>query len=44
MVREKAPSRELAEVTGGNELEMKADTMPHWFKIALWDKFVSETE
>lgn len=29
----------VAEVTDGNVLEMKTDTMPHWFKIALWDKF-----
>lgn len=29
----------IAEITGGNELEMKTDTMPHWFRIALWDKF-----
>jgi len=32
----------VAEVTGGNDLEMKSDTMPHWFKTALWDKFVPE--
>jgi hypothetical protein len=29
----------LAEITDGNELEMKSDTMPLWFKTALWDKF-----
>jgi predicted ABC-type ATPase len=29
----------LAEITEGKMLEMKTDTMPHWFKIALWDKF-----
>ncbi|MDD2742936.1 MAG: zeta toxin family protein [Rhodocyclaceae bacterium] len=31
----------LAEVTDGNELEMKSDTMPHWFETALWDKFLT---
>lgn len=30
----------LAEVTDGDALEMKSDTMPHWFKAAVWDKFV----
>lgn len=34
----------IAEITGGNELEMKTDTMPHWFKIALWDKFAANLE
>ncbi|MEI6702395.1 MAG: zeta toxin family protein [Deltaproteobacteria bacterium] len=34
----------IAEVTGGNDLEIKTDTIPHWFKIALWDKFTSEVE
>jgi predicted ABC-type ATPase len=29
----------VAEVTDGNELEMKTDSMPYWFKAALWDKF-----
>jgi predicted ABC-type ATPase len=29
----------LAEVTDGRELDMKVDTMPQWFKSALWDKF-----
>lgn len=29
----------VAEVTDGNELEMKTDLMPYWFKTALWDKF-----
>lgn len=33
----------IAEVTDGNELEMKTDSMPYWFKAALWDKF-SENE
>ena len=32
----------VAEITGGNDLEMKTDSMPHWFKTALWDKFVPE--
>jgi len=31
----------VAEITGGDELEMKTDTMPHWFQVALWDKFVT---
>ena len=31
----------LAEITDGSELEMKSDTMPHWFKVALWDKFLA---
>lgn len=34
----------IAEITGGIDLEIKTDIMPHWFKIALWDKFVSEIE
>lgn len=34
--------REVAEVTDGNELEMKTDLMPYWFKTALWDKFGGE--
>ena len=29
----------IAEVTGGTDIEMKADQMPAWFKAALWDKF-----
>lgn len=29
----------IAEVTGGEEVEMKTDQMPVWFKHALWDKF-----
>jgi predicted ABC-type ATPase len=29
----------IAEVTGGTDIEMKADQMPAWFKTALWDKF-----
>lgn len=29
----------LAEITHGEELEMKTDFMPYWFKQALWDKF-----
>jgi predicted ABC-type ATPase len=29
----------LAEITDGEELEMKAEYMTQWFKIALWDKF-----
>jgi predicted ABC-type ATPase len=31
----------VAEITGGDELEMKTNTMPHWFQVALWDKFVT---
>lgn len=34
----------VAEVTEGNELEMKSDTMPAWFKAALWDKFAATEE
>ena len=34
----------VAEITGGNDLEMKTDTMPYWFKLALWDKFVPPEE
>jgi predicted ABC-type ATPase len=34
----------LAEVTDGNVLEIKSDTMPHWFKTALWDKFFPITD
>ena len=34
----------LAEVTDGNMLEMKSNTMPHWFKTALWDKFFPLTD
>ncbi len=29
----------IAEVTQGNEIEIKTDQMPAWFKVALWDKF-----
>lgn len=29
----------IAEVTNGDEIEMKTDQMPVWFKKALWDKF-----
>jgi predicted ABC-type ATPase len=32
----------VAEVTDGNELEMKTDLMPYWFKAALIDKFSNE--
>lgn len=28
----------LAEITEGKLLELKTDTMPHWFKLALWDR------
>ena len=31
----------LAEITDGNVLEMKSDTMPYWFEKALWDKFLA---
>ncbi len=34
----------VAEITEGDDLEMKTDTMPHWFKLALWDKFVPPEE
>ena len=29
----------IAEVTSGEEIEIKAEQMPVWFKTALWDKF-----
>ncbi len=29
----------VAEVTEGQEIEMKTDQMPAWFKTALWDRF-----
>lgn len=29
----------IAEVTAGEEIELKTDLMPVWFKTALWDKF-----
>lgn len=29
----------VAEATEGNELVMKTELMPHWFKVALWDRF-----
>ena len=29
----------VAEVTEGQEVEMKTDQMPAWFKTALWDRF-----
>lgn len=32
----------VAEVTDGDVIELKSDTMPNWFKTALWDKFASE--
>jgi predicted ABC-type ATPase len=32
----------VAEVTDGDVIELKTDTMPNWFKTALWDKFASE--
>ncbi len=41
----KAPSRKCClslrsfEVTGGEEIEVKTDLIPVWFKTALWDKF-----
>jgi len=31
----------LAEVTEGKELELKTDTIPSWFKAALWDRFLT---
>jgi len=31
----------VAEVTDGKDLEMKTDTMPRWFKTAVWDPFSS---
>lgn len=29
----------IAEITDGKKLEMKTNSMPTWFKNALWDKF-----
>lgn len=29
----------IAEVTDGEEIELKSSEMPMWFKAALWDKF-----
>lgn len=29
----------IAEVSHGTEIEIKTDSMPAWFKTALWDKF-----
>ena len=34
----------VAEVTDGDIIEMKTDTMPDWFKTSLWDKFVPTEE
>lgn len=32
----------VAEVTDGTVLEAKVDTLPGWFKRALWDKFIPQ--
>ena len=32
----------IAEVTDGETIELKTDSMPNWFKAALWDKFALE--
>lgn len=29
----------VAEITNGDEMEMKTDLMPYWFKTTLWDRF-----
>lgn len=34
----------VAEITDNDILELKSDTMPNWFKTALWDKFAPEEE
>ena len=34
----------IAEVTEGIEMELKSDTVPYWFKAALWDKFSAPGE
>lgn len=34
----------IAEVTDGEELEMKTEHMPHWFKVAVWDKLGLDEE
>lgn len=34
----------VAEVTDNDILELKSDSMPNWFKSALWDKFTPEED
>jgi predicted ABC-type ATPase len=34
----------VAEVTDNDILELKSDTMPNWFKAALWDKFAADED
>lgn len=34
----------VAEITDGDVIELKADSMPYWFKTHLWDKFVPNEE
>jgi predicted ABC-type ATPase len=34
----------VAEITDGEDMELKTDMMPYWFKTALWDKFVPGEE
>lgn len=29
----------VAEVTNGEQLQVRTAQMPHWFKLALWDQF-----
>lgn len=29
----------FAEITDGNEIDMKTEVVPNWFKTAVWDKF-----
>lgn len=31
----------VAEITNGKKLEMKTDSMPAWFKTAVWDEFIA---
>ena len=31
--------RWIAEVINGRELDLKTDSIPDWFKRAVWDKF-----
>ena len=32
----------VAEITDGQELELKCDPMPHWFRTAVWNKIQPE--
>lgn len=32
----------IAEAVNGTDLQMKSESMPGWFKSALWDKFIDD--